>query len=165
MKFAFAGAGLLMAALSVMPLAASAADFKLGYVNTERIFREAAPAVAIQRKLEKEFAPRRDELKKMEARAKDLETQLARSNLPTDDRKKYDREYASLDRDYRARARELAEDYNQRRNEEFASIQERANRIVKQIAEKDQYDLILQDSVYVNPKYDLTSRILKELEK
>lgn len=142
-----------------------AADFKFGYVNTERIYREAAPAQAIQKKLEREFADRRNELKKMEARARDLEAQLGRANLPAADRKKAEREMAGLDRDYRAKAREFSEDFNQRRNEEFAAVQERANRLLRQIAEKEQYDLILQDAVYVNPKYDLTPKVLKELEK
>jgi outer membrane protein len=59
----------------------------------------------------------------------------------------------------------LAEDFNLRRNEEFASVQERANRTIKQIAEREQFDLILQDAVYINPKYDITAKVLKELEK
>lgn len=154
-----------VAVFAAMALPVQAADFKLGFINTERIYREAAPAIAIQQKLDKEFATRRNELKQMEDRGKDLEALLNRNDLSTDDRKKDERELASLDRDYRAKARELSEDFNQRRNEEFASVQERANRIVKQIAEKEQFDLILQDAVYVNPKYDLTSQVLKELAK
>jgi outer membrane protein len=87
----------------------------------------------------------------MEKRAKELEGLLAKSTLSIDDRKRYEREYAGLDRDYQAKGRELSEDFNQRRNEEFASVQERANRVLRQIADREQYDLILQDVVYVNP--------------
>ncbi|MGR2682869.1 OmpH family outer membrane protein [Chromobacterium haemolyticum] len=153
------------AIVSAVAMSAQAAELKIGYVNTERIYREAAPAIAIQKRLDKEFSERRNELNKMEARGKELESQLAKSSLSPDDRKRYEREYAALDRDYRTKRRELLEDFNQRRNEEFASVQERANRALKQLAEREQYDLILQDVVYVNPKYDLTPKVLKELER
>lgn len=151
-------------ALSTLAPAALAADFKLGYVKIERIYSESAPALAAQKKLEKEFAPRESELKRLAARAKDLQDQLGK---PGNDsaRKVAEREFASVDREYQVKLREFREDLNQRRNEEFASVQERANRIVRQVAEKEQFDLILQDAVYVNPKYDITPRVLKELEK
>ncbi|HJV06149.1 MAG TPA: OmpH family outer membrane protein [Chromobacteriaceae bacterium] len=142
-----------------------AADFKFGFINTERVYREAAPAIAIQNKLDKEFSGRRGDLKKMETRARDLESKLAKNGLSSDERKRSERELAALDRDYRAKTREFSEDFTQRRNEEFASIQERANRAIKQIAEREHYDLILQEAVYVDPKFDLTAKVLKELEK
>ncbi|MEN3032323.1 OmpH family outer membrane protein [Chromobacterium amazonense] len=154
-----------LAMLSVAAMPVHAADFKLGYINVERIYREAGASIAIYKKLDKEFSDRREELKKMETRAKDLESQLGGNSLSQDDRKRFEREYASLDRDYRAKSRELAEDYNQRRNEEFAGVTERANRMVKEIAQRENYDLILQDAVYINPKFDLTPQVLKELDK
>ncbi|UTH73469.1 OmpH family outer membrane protein [Chromobacterium sp. IIBBL 290-4] len=154
---------LSLAALPVLPT--HAADFKLGFINVERIYREAGASIAIYKKLDQEFAVRRDELKKMEARAKDLESQLGKNSLSQDDRKRFEREYASLDRDYRAKSREFGEDYNQRRNEEFAGVTERANRALKDIAQREQYDLILQEAAYINPKYDLTPQVLKELDK
>ncbi|KIA80809.1 OmpH family outer membrane protein [Chromobacterium amazonense] len=154
-----------LAMLSVAAMPVHAADFKLGYINVERIYREAGASIAIYKKLDKEFSDRREELKKMETRAKDLESQLGGNSLSQDDRKRFEREYASLDRDYRAKSRELAEDYNQRRNEEFAGVTERANRVVKEIAQRENYDLILQDAVYINPKFDLTPQVLKELDK
>lgn len=143
----------------------AAQDLKIGFINTERIYSEAAPSVAIQKKLEKEFSDRRTELKRMADRAKTLESTLARPNLSDNERKQSERELAALDRDYQAKMREFSEDFNQRRNEEFAAIQERANRVVKEIAAREQFDLIVQDAVYVNPRIDLTPKVLKELEK
>ena len=156
---------ILLAVLAVTALPVQAAEFKLGFINIERVYREAGASVAIYKKLEKEFLERRTELAKMESRAKELEGFLSKSNLPADDRKRYEREYAGLDRDYRAKSRELNEDFNQRRNEEFTGVTERANRLLKQIAEREQYDLILQEAAYINPKYDLTPKLLKELDK
>lgn len=146
-------------------LCAQAADFKFGYVDPNRLYREAAPAIAIHKKLDKEFATRRMELTRMASRAKELEGLLSKSSLANNDRKNYERELDGLERDYRAKNRELFEEFNQRRNEEFAAVQEQANRVLKQLAHKEHYDLILQDAVFVNPSYDLTDKVIKELEK
>ena len=156
-------------ALYALPLALAgfvgAAELKIGYVNTERVYREAAPAQLASKKLEKEFAGREAELKKLAARGKELEAQIAKNKLPESERKALERELASLDREYQARVRDFRDDLNQRRNEEFASVQERANRIIRTLAEREQFDLILQDVVYVSPKLDITPKVLKELEK
>ena len=154
---------LLVAALgAAMP--ALAAEFKFGYVKIERIYSESAPALAAQKKLEREFAPRETELKRMAERAKALQAQLGKK-IDDATRRAQERELSALEREYQAKLREFRDDLNQRRNEEFAAVQERANRIVRLIAEREQYDLILQDAVYVNPKLDITPRVLKELER
>lgn len=154
-------AGLL--ALSLV-LPAQAADIKLGYVNTERVYREALPALNAQKKLEKEFAVREAELKRLAARGKELESAVAKSKAG-EDRKALERELSSVEREYAAKLRDFRDDLNQRRNEEYAAVQERANRIIRAIADREQFDLILQDVVYINPKYDITTKVLKELEK
>ncbi len=156
--------------LPVLPLVlastfAIAADVKIGYVNTERVYREAAPALNAQKKLEREFASREAELKKLAARGKELEAQLAKGKPNDSERRAMERELASLDREYQAKSRDFRDDLNQRRNEEFAAVQERANRVIKQLAEREQFDLILQDVVYVSGKMDITPKVLKELEK
>jgi outer membrane protein len=156
--------------LPVLPLVlastfATAADVKIGYVNTERVYREAAPALNAQKKLEREFASREAELKKLAARGKELEAQLAKGKPSDSERRAMERELASIDREYQAKSRDFRDDLNQRRNEEFAAVQERANRVIKQLAEREQFDLILQDVVYVSGKMDITPKVLKELEK
>jgi len=156
--------GLLCAGL-LLAQQGYAADFKLGYINIERVYREAAPAVAIQKKLDAEFATRRDELKTLQANGKKLEAQLVRNDLSDLDRRNDQRELDALVRDYNAKSAALSEDFNQRRNEEFAAFLDSANQAVKRLALQGQYDLVLQDSVYVNPKYDLTDVLLKELDK
>lgn len=155
----------LMCALLPLAGAAQAADLKIGYINTERVYREAAPAVVAQKKLEKEFAAREQELKRLAARGKELEALIARNRNNETERKSQERELASVEREYQAKTRDFRDDLNQRRNEEFAAVQERANRIIRQMAEREQFDLILQDAVYVSPKLDITPRVLKELEK
>ncbi|TDR73844.1 OmpH family outer membrane protein [Paludibacterium purpuratum] len=140
-------------------------DFKLGYVNIERVYREATPALAIMKRLDQEFGPRREELKGLQAKGKKLEAQLVKPDLPDSERKSDQRELDAVIRDYNAKSASLSEDFNQRRAEEFAAFLQRANQAVRDIAEKGHYDLILQDSVYVSPKYDLTDTLLKALDQ
>lgn len=144
---------------------AVAGDLKIGYINTERVYREAAPALLAQKKLEKEFAAREQDLKRLAAKGKELEALIAKNRNNDSERKAVERDLAAVDREYQAKLRDFREDLTQRRNEEFAAVQERANRIIRQLAEREQFDLILQDVVYVSPKLDVTPRILKELEK
>ena len=35
--------------------------------------------------------------------------------------------------------------------------------MVKQVAEAEKYDLILQEAVYINPKHDITDKVIKAL--
>ncbi len=155
---------LLAAALLLAPIA-EAADLKIGFVQTERIFREAAPAQKAQRKLEKEFADRDANLQKLSKQATDLQNQLAKDGptMSEADRGKKERDLAAMNRDFQRLQREFREDLNTRRNEELAAVQERANKVIKEIAESEKYDLILQDVIYAGPKIDITERILKAL--
>lgn len=149
----------------LMATHAYADDFKLGYISIERVYSEATPAIKIQKSLQSEFAKRREELQALKDKGKKLEAELVRSDLAEETRKNDQRELDALIRDYDAKTAAFSEDFNQRRNEEFAAFLDRANQVVKQIAQQGHYDLILQDSVYVNPKFDLTDQLLKELDK
>ena len=145
---------------------AHAADYKIGFVNTERLFREATPAKRAQQKLEKEFANRDAELGKLAKQVRDLQASLDRdgATMPEPDRRNKERDLANLTRDLQRAQREFREDLNLRRNEELASIQERANKVIQQIAEAEKYDLILQDPVvFASQRIDITEKVIKAL--
>lgn len=145
--------------------AAFAIEYKIGFVNTERVFREAAPALKAQKRLEKEFAPREQELQKMAKRAADLQAHLEKEGLTMSDsdRLAKERQLANLNRELQRTQREFREDLNLRRNEELSMVQTRANKVIKEIALHDKYDLILQDVVYAGPRIDITAKVLKAL--
>ncbi len=138
---------------------------RIGFVNTERILREANIAKSAQQKLEQEFSRRDKEMQEMAARLKQMSERLDReaSVTPDADRLRRQREFADLDKDFQRKQREFREDLNQRRNEELASVVERANRVIKQIAEQEKYDLILQESVFASARIDLTEKVLRTL--
>ena len=157
----------LLAAL-MFPLAnALAQESKVGFVSTERIFREAAPAKAAQAKIEQEFSRREKELQDMAARLKSMSDKLDKDAtvLTESDRLKRQRELADLDKDFQRKQREFREDLNQRRNEELAVVLERTNKVIKQIAEAEKYDIVFQEAVYASPRIDITDKVLKALNK
>jgi outer membrane protein len=164
----FAGILVTLAALVLAGSAtAQAGDYKIGFVNTERLFREAAPAKRAQSKLEKEFAARDADIQKVSKQVRDLQASLEKDGvtLSETDRRNKERDLANLTRDLQRSQREFREDLNLRRNEELASVQERANRVIQQIAEAEKFDLILQDPVvYASQRIDITDKVIKALD-
>ncbi len=71
--------------------------------------------------------------------------------------------WRNLVQKFRKQQAELAEDYNLRRNEEFAALQQNANRVIVDLAKREGYDFILQDVIYVNGRYDITDSVIKAL--
>jgi len=138
---------------------------KIGFVNTERILRDAAPAKAAQQKLEQEFSRRDKELQDMAAKLKSLGERLDRDAAVSSesDRQRRQREFAESEKDYQRKQREFREDLNQRRNEELSQVIDKANRVIKQIAEQEKYDVILQEAVFASPRIDITDKVLRAL--
>lgn len=152
-------------ALATIAGTALAQDLKIGYVNSERVLREASPAKAAQSKLEAEFSKRERELNdlgvKLKAAAEKFEKDAP--TLAEGERNRRQRELSEQDRELQRRRREFQEDLNQRRNEELASVVERANRVIKQIFETEKYDLILQEAVFAGARVDITEKVIKAL--
>ncbi len=150
---------------AVFSQAAPAADLKIGFIDAERINRESAPAERATKKLEKEFAPREQELRKMDTQIKALQAQLEKDGLTMSDtdRRNREQELGRQTREFQRLQREFREDLNLRRNEELAALFERANKVIKQIAEAEKYDLIIQEAVYRSPRIDITEKVLKSL--
>jgi len=141
------------------------AELKIGFVDQERITRESAPADRASKQLEKEFAPRAQEIQRREGQIKTLQGQLEKDALTMSesDRRTKGQELGRLTLDFQRMQREYREDLNLRRNQELGALFERANRVIRQIAEAEKYDLVLQEAVYRNPKIDITDRVLKAL--
>ena len=141
------------------------AELKIGFIDQERITRESAPAERASKQLEKEFAPRSQELQRREAQIKTLQGQLEKDALTMSetDRRAKEQELGRLTLDFQRMQREYREDLNLRRNQELGALFERANRVIKQIAEAEKYDIIFQEAVYRSPKIDITDKVLKAL--
>lgn len=154
-------AGLMLSAAAL----AGAQDIKIGFVSTERVFREAAPAVKALKKLEKEFASRDQEIQKLGKQVKDLQGVLEKEavTMSESQRREREAELGRITRDLQRMQREFREDLNMRKNEELASVLQRANQVIQQIAEAEKFDLILQEAVYRSPRIDITDKVIKAL--
>jgi outer membrane protein len=149
-----------------VPAGAAFAQGKIGVVQLERIVRDSAPAQRAQKKLEAEFSKREGELRKVAEQLKRMQDELEKEGvtMPETQRRNKERELAEQSRDFQRRQREYQEDVNQRRNEELAQVIEQANRIIRQIATDEKYDIIFQEAAYANPRIDITDKVIKAME-
>ena len=164
MKHTFPRFAVLLLAFAGMGTA-GAAELKIGFVDVERISRESAPAERASKQLEKEFAPRQQELQRREAQIKELQGQLEKEamTMSESDRRAKEQELARANVEFQRTQREFREDLTIRRNQEIQGLMERANRVIRKIAEAERFDLIVQDAVYRDPRIDITDRVLKAL--
>ncbi len=160
---------LLLAASASVALLAPAVQAqdasRIGFVNTDRMLRESAPAKAAQTKLEQEFSRREKEIDDAGMALKTASERFEREapTMSESQRQTRQRQLLEQDRDFQRRRREFQEDLNARKQEELQHILDRANRVVKQVAEAEKYDVILQEAVYVNPRLDITDKVIKAL--
>ena len=160
-RYLIMGAAVMLCGIAV----SQAADIKIGFVDVERIRRESAPAERASKQLEKEFAPRAQELQRREAEIKSTQSGLERDamTLSESDRRAREQELARLNIDFQRMQREYREDLNLRRNQELSALFERADRVIKKIANAENFDLIVQEAVYRSPRIDITDKVLKAL--
>lgn len=146
---------------------ATASDIKIGVVNTEKILRESLLAIQAQKKIEQEFVPRDEDIKKMAVQAKTLQDKLEKDGVSMEEteRRSLERNLANLSREYQRAQKQMREDLSVRQNEEYSVILERTNQAISKIAEIEKYDLILQlqDSVYRSHRIDITDQVIRTL--
>jgi outer membrane protein len=162
-------ATLLVALMASLPISsASASDsIKVGYVNTQRIFRDAPTAVKAAKRIEAEFFKRDQDLQRLAKQIQTLQESLEKNavTLSESERRVKEKDLNELSRDFQRKQREFREDLNLRQNDENAAIIDKANKAIKQLAETEKYDLIVQDVVWVSPKLDVTDKIIKALSE
>ena len=151
--------------IGMTSLALHADEFRVGFVNTDRIFREANTAKVAQTKLEQEFSKRGKELGDLQAALKTFSEKFERDapTMTESQRATRQKEGAELNRDFQRKQREYQEDLNGRRNEELQQVLDRATKAVKKVAEDEKYDLVIQEVVYSSAKHDITEKVLKIL--
>ena len=165
MKYLFRHCAVFLLGAVALFAQAHAEDFRVGFVNTDRIFREANSAKASQAKLEQEFSRREKELNDLGVALKSASEKFEREAPTLSESQRGQRQKALIDQDreFQRKRREFQEDLNARKNEELQQVLDRANRVVRQVAEQEKYDLILQEAVYINPKHDITDKVIKAL--
>ena len=160
--------GLLLTVFLFGSYTINAAELKIGYVQVEKILQDAPQTTESSKKLEKEFAPRSQELEKMQKQIRDLETALDKDSLTMSetDRKNKERDVSNIKIEFQRKQRELREDVTMRKNEELAALQDRINKAVTAVSETEGFDLVVYSGVaYASKKIDITDKVLKSLGK
>ncbi len=157
----------LIAGLFAVSAIASDAEIKIGFVNGQRVINESPQAARAKKKLEKEFEKRDQDLQRMAKQLQSMQENLDRNavTMAEAERRAKEREFNDLNRDFQRKQREFREDLNLRQNEEMAAIYERVNKVIRQVAEAEKYDLILQEAVFVSNRIDLTDKVIKALQE
>lgn len=158
-------APLLLAAACLLVAAPASAELKIGFVNSQRILNDAPQAAKAKKKIEKEFEKRDQDLQKVAKQLQTMQANMQKNSVTMSDSERLDKErqFNELNRDFQRKQREFREDLNLRQNEEMASIFDKVNKVIKNIAETEKFDLILQEAVYASPRIDLTDRVIKAL--
>ena len=161
----FNSSWLLSAVLALAAISASAQDSRIAYVNTQRLTVDSAPAKAANAKLETMFSKRQKELADLQASLKALGEKFERDapTMSDSQRTSKQKEFADQNRDFQRKKREFDEDFNSARNEDLKQIFDKATKAIRQLAETEKYDLVVQDAVYFNPKIDITDKVIKAL--
>lgn len=145
-----------------------AQEMKLGFVDTAYVLKKAPQADAARKKLEKEFAPRETKVVEMQKQLKKTEENIAKNAavMSEAERKKHEREILSLQRDIKRAKEEFNEDLNLRRNDELGKLQKIVFDAIVRVAKKENFDLILGDSVlFANKRVNVTELVLKQLKQ
>lgn len=153
--------------LAVLGPAASAEDYKIGFVNVARVLEQSPQAEEARGRIELEFEPRDRTLLAEQQKIRDSEDKLAR-----DGEKMSDAERAKLERDLRALRRELRrvqeefrEDLSLRRSQELSQLQTEVNEVIQGFARSERFDLIMSDGVvFYGERVDITDEILSRLK-
>ena len=155
----------LLAAVCLLAAAPASAELKIGFVNSQRILNEAPQAAKAKKEIEKEFAKRDQDLQKLAKQLQTMQENMQKNSVTMSDSERLDKERQlnELNRDFQRKQREFREDLNLRQNEEMAAIFDKVNKVIKNIAVTEKYDLILQEAVYASPRIDLTDRVIKAL--
>lgn len=168
-----------LAVLLGLGLASSVAfadDFKLGYINVDRVFAEATPAKSIQQALKDKYAPQQAELQTMNTNIVNEQNQMQAiaskatsfDKLPKADQTKlknlemqYQKDQGAFQQKYGVFQQGL------QKSQELALslLMTKTNAILKDLSDKKGYDLVLTSNqlVFAKAKYDLTDQVMDKL--
>ena len=156
---------LLGLALAGLSLVSVAQELRIGAINVDKVMRVSAAAKAGQSKLEQEFSKKE---RALDAMAQEFKASLDKfekesPTLPESQRIARQKQLTEQDRELQRRRREFQEDLTVRRSEETQVVIERLNRALKQFAETEKYDVIFQEAAYINPRLDVTDKVISVL--
>lgn len=143
-------------------------SYKIGFVNTSRVLKEAPQARKVEERLKAEFEPREAQLKSKRQEVLDIEEQLKSTEveISVKTRRKLEREIRLKVSQLKFLEQEFREDQNLRRNEEIHDLQQVIANVLLKLGDSERFDLILTEGVsYVSNQIDITAQVIDLLKK
>ncbi|NOY15661.1 MAG: OmpH family outer membrane protein [Gammaproteobacteria bacterium] len=156
---------ILTFAMAFFP-AISSAETKIGFVNLVKLIEEAPQGASATKKIEAEFSPRDNAIRKKQKKIQKLESDLEKNSLvmKASQLSKKEAEITKLKRSIKREADEFREDYNLRRNEELKILQKVVREAIHEVGKENNFDLILAEGVlFTSKKANITELVLKKL--
>ncbi|MBI4193441.1 MAG: OmpH family outer membrane protein [Betaproteobacteria bacterium] len=155
---------LLLLAAATLP--AFAQQVKIGYINPQRIEREAKRPQRDAENLKKEFAAREQQVRDTHEKVLALQSELEKiaPSTPSTDVDRKRREFARLAQQFEQTRRTFAEDLDRRRWEERQRFTRDVQAIVQKLAVAQKFDLVIEQAVHASRAIDITDQVIKALD-
>ena len=142
---------------------------KIAVVDMGAVFEQLPQREQISQSLKKEFGDRVADVQKMQEEMRSLMEKQQRDGALMNDAQKTElvRKMESLKSEYQLKGKALDEDLRRRQGEEQNKLLVKVQKAINTIAEKDQYDLVLQRGavIYVKPNTDISGKVVEALSK
>ncbi|MCK4710891.1 MAG: OmpH family outer membrane protein [Gammaproteobacteria bacterium] len=142
-------------------------NYKIGFVNTGVVLKEAPQARIVEEKLKTEFLAQEKILRVKKLELLDLERKMKTDSLIMSQaaKRKLERELRLKLSQLKFEQQEFREDQNLRRNEEIRNLQTVIAAVLKKLGDDHKFDLILTEGVsYVSDAIDVTPMIIDMLK-
>ncbi|ELR63627.1 Outer membrane protein H precursor [Photobacterium marinum] len=162
-----ASLSLVILSSSMYAQAADAAQ-KIGYVSTGQAMAQLAKRYNVAEKLRGEFKDRIDELRGIEGKIKAKVDKVKRDGelMSASERTQIKREMASLESNYKLKAKALQEDQRRRGAEEEQKLVQKIRKAIQDVAKKEGYDIIVDANavLFASPKDDLSTKVISAVK-
>lgn len=158
---------LLASGLSLsQPLLAQQRLYKIGFVNTGTVLKEAPQARKVEERLKAEFEAREKILLDKQQDLLDIEDRInTAGERSQSEKRKLERELRLKLSQIKFEQQEFREDQNLRRNEEIRKLQVIIAGQLKKLGDQEKFDLILTEGVsYVSDAVDITPQLIEMLK-
>ncbi|HBG30331.1 MAG TPA: hypothetical protein DDW98_06850 [Gammaproteobacteria bacterium] len=143
------------------------AEMKVGVIDLAQLLREAPQARALRESLEADLEQRKRMLAREETAFTQKQEDFDRNvqTLSPERREQMERELLAAQRELIRKRRQFEEELQARRMEGLREIDRNVSRVIRDLAEREGFDLILSEGVlYASQRMDITARVIQELQ-
>jgi len=148
-----------------------AADTKIGFINVREIIQTSNAGKKAGEELKKVAEKKQAEITSMEKELKSLKDDLDKKSsvLTATARRDKETAYQKKLRDYQLLVNDANEDLRKKDQEIFAKLMPEILKVIRTIAEKEKYTLIIDVATmpvpYFDKDYDLSKKVIEEYNK